>query len=77
MKIPPKKIFSVSKVSLGQYSEKGILECYSDADFGWCTKTGRSTSKVVVKYAEGVISMLSQIAGTSIGAELIAATDES
>lgn len=38
----------------------GVLECYSEADFGGRTKTGRSTSGVVIKYSAGVISWLSQ-----------------
>ena len=31
--------------------DAGIVECYSDADFGRCTTTGRSTSGVVVCHA--------------------------
>ncbi|GBM43531.1 Retrovirus-related Pol polyprotein from transposon TNT 1-94 [Araneus ventricosus] len=30
-----------------------VLECYSDADFGGCTKTGRSSSGSVIVYAGG------------------------
>lgn len=39
-------------------SARGILECYSDSDFGGCRTTGRSTSGVVVKYAGGVIILV-------------------
>lgn len=56
-----------------------ILECYSDADFGGCTKTGRSTSGVVVKYAGGVISWLSKrqtmVATSTTEAEIVAANE--
>lgn len=55
------------------------LECYSDADFGGCTTTGRSTSGVVVKYAGGAISWLSQrqtiVATSTTEAEIVAATE--
>ncbi|KMQ83327.1 integrase core domain protein [Lasius niger] len=58
-------------------SNKGILECFSDADFGGCTKTGRSTSGVVVTYAGGAISWLSQrqamVATSTTKAEIVAA----
>ncbi|GBM73809.1 hypothetical protein AVEN_242659-1 [Araneus ventricosus] len=37
-----------------------VLECYSDADFGGCAKTGRSTSSSVIVYAGGAISWHSQ-----------------
>lgn len=39
-------------------ASKGILKCFSYADFGECTKPGRSTSEVVVTYAD--VSWLSQ-----------------
>lgn len=55
------------------------LKCYCDADFGGCCKTGRSTSGVVVMYAHGAISWLSQrqamTATSTTEAELVAATD--
>lgn len=56
---------------------KGILECFSDADFGGCTKTGRSTSGVVVTYADGAISWLSQamVATSTTEAEIVAANE--
>ncbi|XP_055912205.1 uncharacterized protein LOC129946147 [Eupeodes corollae] len=40
--------------------KKGILECFSDADFGGCKSTGRSSCGVVINYAGGAISCLSQ-----------------
>lgn len=62
-----------------QNAEKGVFESYSDADFGGCTKTGRSTSGVVIIYAEGAVSWLSQRQGTvtlsSTEAELVAANE--
>lgn len=55
------------------------LECYSDADFGGCLKTGRSTSGVVVKFAGGVVSWLSQrqamVATSTTEAEIVAASE--
>ncbi|GFX73992.1 retrovirus-related Pol polyprotein from transposon TNT 1-94 [Trichonephila clavipes] len=39
---------------------KGVLHCYSDSDFGGCTKTSRSTSGYVMIYAGGAISWRSQ-----------------
>lgn len=55
------------------------FECYSDADFGGCNKTGRSTSGVVITHAMGAISWLSQRQGmtatSTTEAELIAAND--
>ncbi|KAF7286209.1 hypothetical protein GWI33_007166 [Rhynchophorus ferrugineus] len=33
--------------------ESTSLECYADADFGGCLKTGRSRSGVVIKYSGG------------------------
>lgn len=60
-------------------ASKGILECFSDADFGGCTKTGRSTSGVVVTYAGGVISWMSQrqamVATSTTEAEIVAANE--
>ncbi|GBM73103.1 hypothetical protein AVEN_198777-1 [Araneus ventricosus] len=37
-----------------------VLKCYSDADFGACTKTGRSPSGSVIVYTGGAISWHSQ-----------------
>ncbi|XP_075151999.1 uncharacterized protein LOC142226026 [Haematobia irritans] len=31
------------------------LECFSDADFGGCMKTGRSTSGVIIEIAGGAV----------------------
>ena len=60
-------------------TETGKLECYSDADFGGCTKTGRSTSGVVVKYGGGAITWLSQrqalVATSTTEAEIVAANE--
>ena len=57
----------------------GTLECYSDADFGGCTTTGRSTSGVVVSHAGGAISWLSQrqamVATSTTESEIVAATE--
>ncbi|XP_071037895.1 uncharacterized protein [Parasteatoda tepidariorum] len=57
----------------------GILECFSDADFGGCTKTGRSTSGVLVLHAGGAISWLSQrqtmVAISTAEAEIVAANE--
>lgn len=58
---------------------KRELECYSDADFGGCLTTGRSTSGVVIKYAGGAISWMSQrqtiVATSTTEAEIVAATE--
>lgn len=55
------------------------LQCYSDADFGGCEKTGRSTSGVVVKFANGAVSWLSQrqaiVATSTTEAEVVAASE--
>ncbi|XP_065354574.1 uncharacterized protein LOC135949041 [Calliphora vicina] len=55
------------------------FECYSDADFGGCLKTGRSTSGIVIKYAGAVISWISQrqpiVATSTTEAEIVAATE--
>lgn len=62
-------------------SQKGIFDCYSDADFGGCTKTGRSTSGVVIIYGGGPISWLSQrqtmVATSTTEAEIVAANEAS
>ncbi|GBO32964.1 Retrovirus-related Pol polyprotein from transposon TNT 1-94 [Araneus ventricosus] len=36
--------------------KQGLLECYSDADFGGCKASGRSTSGIVILYSGGAIS---------------------
>ena len=55
----------------------GILECFSDADFGGCTSIGRSTSGMVIKYAGGIVSWQSQrqtmVATTTTEADIVAA----
>lgn len=57
----------------------GVLECFSDADFGGCMQTGRSTSGVAVLYAGGAISWLSQrqamVATSTTEAEIVAANE--
>lgn len=59
--------------------KKGILECYSDADFGGCTKTGRSTSGIIIMFASGTISWKSQrqamVAISTTEAEIVAANE--
>jgi transposase InsO family protein len=59
--------------------DEGILDVYSDADFGGCTSTGRSTSGVIVRYAGGAISWMSQrqpvVATSTTEAEIIAANE--
>ncbi|KAG5867496.1 Retrovirus-related Pol polyprotein from transposon TNT 1-94, partial [Gonioctena quinquepunctata] len=59
--------------------KRGTLECYSDADFGGCTKTGRSTSGVIMIHAGGAISWLSQrqamVATSTTEAEIVAANE--
>ncbi|KAG5872508.1 hypothetical protein JTB14_010483 [Gonioctena quinquepunctata] len=59
--------------------KRGTLECYSDADFGGCTKTGRSTLGVVMIHAGGAISWLSQrqamVATSTTEAEIVAANE--
>lgn len=69
-------------VSMGiVYGSKsyGTLDCYSDADFGGCSKTGRSTSGVIVTHAGGAISWLSQrqsmVATSTTEAEIVAANE--
>lgn len=61
-----------------EYSGKA-LQCYSDADFGGCNLTGRSTSGVVIMYSGGIISWLSQrqatVATSTTEAEIIASTE--
>lgn len=58
---------------------RGILQCYSDSDFGGCTETGRSTSGYVMMYAGGAISWRSQrqaiVATSTTEAEVIAASE--
>lgn len=59
--------------------DRGLLDVYSDADFGGCTSTGRSTSGVVVRYSGGAISWMSQrqpvVATSTTEAEIIAANE--
>lgn len=64
------------------YSTKsggGTLECFSDADFGGCQKTGRSTTGVVISHAGGAISWISQrqptVATSTTEAEIVAASE--
>lgn len=58
---------------------KGILKCYSDSDFGGCTKSGRSTSGYVMIYAGGAITWRSQrqtiVATSTTEAEIVAASE--
>ncbi|GFT19772.1 retrovirus-related Pol polyprotein from transposon TNT 1-94 [Trichonephila clavipes] len=58
---------------------KGVLHCYSNSDFGGCTKTSRSTSGYVMIYAGGAISWCSQrqaiVATSTTEAEVIAASE--
>ncbi|GFU02585.1 retrovirus-related Pol polyprotein from transposon TNT 1-94 [Trichonephila clavipes] len=58
---------------------KGVFHCYSDSDFGGCTKTSRSTSGYVMIYAGGAISWRSQrqaiVATSTTEAEVIAASE--
>ena len=59
--------------------DQGVLDVYSDADFGGCTSTGRSTSGVIVRYSGGAISWMSQrqavVATSTTEAEIIAANE--
>lgn len=59
--------------------KKGILECYSDADHGGCTITGRSTTGVLCMYAGGAVSWMSQrqssVAISTTEAEVVAASE--
>ncbi|GBO18246.1 Retrovirus-related Pol polyprotein from transposon TNT 1-94 [Araneus ventricosus] len=59
--------------------KQGLLECYTDADFGGCKASGRSTSGIVILYSGGAISWFSQrqsVAATSTTeAEIIAANE--
>ncbi|XP_073821575.1 uncharacterized protein [Musca autumnalis] len=63
------------------YKTNGLkkLECYSDADYGGCMSTGRSTTGVVACYAGSPISWISQIQPTvstsTTEAEIIAASE--
>ncbi|GBM22855.1 hypothetical protein AVEN_202129-1 [Araneus ventricosus] len=56
-----------------------VLECYSDADFSGCTKTGRSSSGSVIVYARGAISFHSQrlaiVATSTTEAEVVATSE--
>ncbi|GFY62595.1 integrase core domain protein [Trichonephila inaurata madagascariensis] len=58
---------------------KGVLHCYSDSDFGGCTKTSRSTSGYVMIYLGGAISGCRQrqaiVATSTTEAEVIAASE--
>lgn len=60
-------------------AEKGVINCFSDADFGGCNETGRSTTGVVVLYASGIITWMSQrqpiVATSTTEAEIIAANE--
>lgn len=60
-------------------TKKGGLECYSDADFGGCSKTGRSTSGMVILNAGGAITWQSQrqsmVAVSTTEAEIVAANE--
>ena len=59
--------------------KKGILECYSDADHGGCTITGRSTTGVLCMYAGGAVSWMSRrqssVAISTTEAEVVAASE--
>ncbi|GBP12337.1 Retrovirus-related Pol polyprotein from transposon TNT 1-94 [Eumeta japonica] len=63
------------------YNKKGpkLLECFSDADFAGCISTGRSTSGVIVTYAGGPISWISQrqaiVSTSTTEAEIVAANE--
>ncbi|XP_065213356.1 uncharacterized protein LOC135840657 [Planococcus citri] len=57
------------------------LECYSDADFAGYPATSRSTTGILIKYADAVISWISKrqqlVADSSCDAELITANETS
>ena len=59
--------------------DQGVLDVYSDADFGGCTTTGRSTSGVIVGYSRGAISWMRRrqavVATSTTEAEIIAANE--
>ena len=59
--------------------DKSCLDVYSDADFGGCTRTGRSTSGVISMYSGGAITWMSQrqpiVATSTTQAEIIAANE--
>lgn len=63
------------------YNKEGpkLLECYSDADYGGCVTTGRSTTGVVATYAGGALSWMSQrqptVSTSTTEAEIIAASE--
>ena len=69
----------LKKVLHTQNSDVDIIQCYSDADFGGCVQSGRSTSGVVIMYAGGAISWLSQrqamVATSTTEAEIVAANE--
>jgi len=48
-------------ITYRENTEKGVFESYSDANFGGCTKTGRSTSGVVIIPANMMTSIYRQI----------------
>ncbi|KMQ86038.1 integrase core domain protein [Lasius niger] len=60
-------------------ANNGALDCYNDADFGGCNKTGLSTLGVIVTHAGGAISWLSQrqsmVATSTTEAEIVAANE--
>lgn len=59
--------------------QKGVFDCYSDADHGGDTKTGRSTSGVLCLYSGAPISWMSQrqpsVAISTTEAEVVAASE--
>lgn len=60
-------------------NSRRVLQCYNDADFRGCRKTGRSTSGSEIIYAGGASSWLSQmqiaVATSTTKAEVIAASE--
>lgn len=70
---------TLSKSITFERDSEAKLECYSDADFGGCVKSGRSTTGVVIMYAGGAISWLSQrqsmVATSTTEAEIVAANE--
>ncbi|XP_046402884.1 secreted RxLR effector protein 161-like [Ischnura elegans] len=59
--------------------DEGFLAIYKDADLGGCTSMGCSTSGVIIRYAGGAISWMSQrqavVATSTTEAEIIAASE--
>ncbi|GBN00347.1 Retrovirus-related Pol polyprotein from transposon TNT 1-94, partial [Araneus ventricosus] len=59
--------------------KQGLLECYSDADFGVCKTSRRSTSGMVTLYSCGDISWFSKrqsvVATSTTEVEIIAANE--